>query len=63
MDSFTAVYRKGCTPPNSVTWGDAGNNKAFLAQTVIMTPNMTLSIPGVLTPQALVWIGVEEGPR
>jgi multiple sugar transport system substrate-binding protein len=48
MDSYTAVYRKGCTPPDSVTWDDAGNNKAFLAQTVIMTPNMTLSIPGAL---------------
>jgi multiple sugar transport system substrate-binding protein len=48
MDSYTAVYRKGCTPPDSVTWGDPGNNKAFLAQTVIMTPNVTLSIPGEL---------------
>ena len=28
MDSYTAVYRKGCTPPNSLTWGNPGNNKA-----------------------------------
>jgi multiple sugar transport system substrate-binding protein len=48
MDSYTAVYRKGCTPPDSVTWTDPGNNQAFLAQTVIMTPNVTLSIPGAL---------------
>jgi multiple sugar transport system substrate-binding protein len=48
MDSYTAVYRKGCTPPDSVSWTDAGNNQAFLAQRVIMTPNMTLSIPGAL---------------
>ena len=39
IDSYTAVYRKGCTPPDSVTWDNAGNNKAFLAQTVVMTPN------------------------
>jgi multiple sugar transport system substrate-binding protein len=48
IDSYTAVYRKGCTPPDSVNWTDAGNNKAFLAQTVVMTPNMSLTIPGAL---------------
>ena len=48
IDSYTAVYRKGCTPPDSVNWTDAGNNKAFLAQTVVMTPNLSLTIPGAL---------------
>ena len=48
IDSYTAIYRKGCTPPDSVTWDDYGNNKAFLAQTVVMTPNVTLSIPNAL---------------
>jgi multiple sugar transport system substrate-binding protein len=43
IDSYTAVYRKGCTPPDSVTWDGYGNNKAFLEQTVVMTPNQTLS--------------------
>jgi multiple sugar transport system substrate-binding protein len=48
IDSYTAVYRKGCTPPDSVTWLDEGNNKAFLAQAVVMTPNVSLSIPNAL---------------
>jgi len=48
MDSYTAIWRKGCTPPDAVTWTDSGNNKAFLAQTVVMTPNLSLSIPGAL---------------
>ena len=48
IDSYTAIYRKGCTPPDSVTWGDIDNNKAFLAQTVVLTPNMSLSIPAAL---------------
>ena len=48
MDSYTALYRKGCTPPGSVTWGDIDNNKAFLAQAVVMTANDTLSIPNAL---------------
>jgi multiple sugar transport system substrate-binding protein len=48
IDSYTAVYRKGCTPPDSVTWDSYDNNKEFLAQTIVMTPNMTLSIPNAL---------------
>ena len=48
MDSYTAIYRMGCTPPDAVGWDDAGNNRAFLAQTVAMTANETLSIPNAL---------------
>jgi multiple sugar transport system substrate-binding protein len=48
IDAYTAVYRKGCTPPSSVSWDNGGNNKQFLAQTVVMTPNETLSIPNAL---------------
>ena len=49
IDSYTAIYRKGCTPLDAVNWstGDR-NNKAFFAQTVVMTPNPTLSIPNAL---------------
>ena len=48
INSYTAVYRKGCTPPDSVTWDDGGNNQAFLAETVVMTTNKSLSIPNAL---------------
>ena len=48
IDSYTAIYRKGCTPPDSVTWTDYSNNEQFLAQSVVMTPNDTLSIPNAL---------------
>jgi multiple sugar transport system substrate-binding protein len=48
VDAYTAVYRKGCTPPDSVTWDDFDNNKAFLAQALVMTPNSSLSIPNAL---------------
>jgi multiple sugar transport system substrate-binding protein len=49
IDSYTAFYRKGCTPPDGVNWsaGDR-NNKAFLAQNVVMTENESLSIPNAL---------------
>jgi multiple sugar transport system substrate-binding protein len=48
IDSYTAIYRKGCTPPDSITWADIGNNKRFHAQTVVMTLNNTLSIPNAI---------------
>jgi multiple sugar transport system substrate-binding protein len=48
IDSYTAVYREGCTPPDSVNWDDRGNNRAFLDQTVAMTTNNSLSIPNAL---------------
>jgi multiple sugar transport system substrate-binding protein len=48
IDSYTAIYRKGCTPPDSANWDGYGNNKAFIAQTVVMTPNETLSVTNTL---------------
>jgi multiple sugar transport system substrate-binding protein len=48
MDRYTAGYRKGCTPPDAASWDSAGNNKAFLAQSVVMTLNQTLSIPNAV---------------
>src|SRR5689334_14984832 len=48
LDGYTALYRKGCTPPDALDWDGTGNNKAFLAQAVVMTPNGTLSIPNAL---------------
>jgi multiple sugar transport system substrate-binding protein len=49
IESYTAIYRKGCTPPGAVNWStDDRNNKAFLAQTVVATPNGSLSIPNAL---------------
>jgi multiple sugar transport system substrate-binding protein len=48
IDRYTTIYRKGCTPPDSVTWADIGNNERFLAKSVVMTPNMSLSIPNAL---------------
>jgi multiple sugar transport system substrate-binding protein len=48
LGAYTEMWRKGCTPPDSVSWTNIDNNKAFLAQTVVMTANPTLSIPAAL---------------
>jgi multiple sugar transport system substrate-binding protein len=49
IDAYTAVYRKGCTPPNSITWNsNLDNNEQFLAHTVVTVLNNSLSIPNAL---------------
>jgi multiple sugar transport system substrate-binding protein len=48
LDSYTAFYRKGCSPPDATGWDNRGNNEAFLTQRVVMTPNETLSTMNAL---------------
>jgi multiple sugar transport system substrate-binding protein len=48
MHSYAAIYLKGCTPPDSVTWDGYSNNERFLNLAVVMTPNNSLSIPNAL---------------
>jgi multiple sugar transport system substrate-binding protein len=48
LAGYTAIYRKGCTPPDSITWANGDNNEAFLTQRIMMTVNQTLSIPNTL---------------
>jgi multiple sugar transport system substrate-binding protein len=48
LDAYTTIWRKGCTPPESAIWDNIDNNRAFLAQIVVMTPNGSLSIPAAL---------------
>jgi multiple sugar transport system substrate-binding protein len=49
VESYTAIYRKGCTPPESATWDKwYDNNKRFLDQQFVMTPNETLSAVNAL---------------
>jgi multiple sugar transport system substrate-binding protein len=48
LEDYSDIWLKGCTPPDSVSWTNIDNNKAFLEQTVVMTANTTLSIPSAL---------------
>jgi multiple sugar transport system substrate-binding protein len=34
LDSYAAIYRKGCTPPDALHWESIDNNKRFLSQKV-----------------------------
>jgi multiple sugar transport system substrate-binding protein len=48
IDAYTMAYRKGCTPPSSITWDNNSNNDQFLAQATAMVTNTSLSIPNAL---------------
>src|SRR4051794_22249624 len=48
LAAYTVIWRKGCTPPGSLTWDTHGNNQAFLDQAAVMTVNTSLSIPNAL---------------
>jgi multiple sugar transport system substrate-binding protein len=48
LAGYTAIWKKGCTPPDSLGWTNRGNNEAFLAQRIVMTVNSSLSIPSAL---------------
>jgi multiple sugar transport system substrate-binding protein len=52
IDSYTGIYREGCTPPDAIAWAKGlDNNEQFHAQAVVMTANDTLSIPNALKRQ------------
>ena len=46
LEDFTRPSKKGCNPPGAVSWDNPDNNANFLNQTIVMTSNSTLSIPG-----------------
>jgi multiple sugar transport system substrate-binding protein len=48
LNELATVYRKGCTPPDSVNWNNPDNNKQFHARRIVMTVNDTLSITNAL---------------
>ena len=51
VQAMTPTRRSGARAarrPSSANWTNIDNNKAFLAQTVVMTANTTLSIPAAL---------------
>ena len=48
IDSYAAIYLKGCTPRDSVTWAEPDNNEQFHSIAVVMTANNTLSIVNAL---------------
>ncbi|WP_126389072.1 extracellular solute-binding protein [Pseudanabaena sp. ABRG5-3] len=45
LQEFTNFYLQGYTPPTSATWSGAGNNNSLLNGEILMTQNLTMSVP------------------
>lgn len=45
LDEYTRFFLDGYVPPAAATWAGGGNNNSFIAGEVVMTQNLTLSIP------------------
>lgn len=45
LDEYTRFFLEGYVPPAAVEWTGGGNNSSFIAGKVVMTQNLTLSIP------------------
>lgn len=45
LDEYTRLFLDGYVPPAALEWTGAGNNNSFLDGSILMTQNLTLSIP------------------
>ena len=48
LDWYAQFYLQGYVPPDAVKWSSPDNNRNLLNRVVVMTPNMTLSIPNAV---------------
>ena len=48
MEAYTAIYLTGCAPPDAIDWDNRSNNDRFVAQTVVIPLNSSLSIPNAI---------------
>jgi multiple sugar transport system substrate-binding protein len=45
LDQFTRFFKEGYVPPAALEWTGGGNNSSFIDGGILMTQNLTLSIP------------------
>lgn len=62
---YARTYRQGYIPPNAVKWSNTDNNLNLLNQSILMTPNVSLSIPATVRQDADTYynqLGITEFP-
>jgi multiple sugar transport system substrate-binding protein len=45
LTEFTGFFTEGYVPPAALEWTGGGNNSSFISSSILMTHNLTLSIP------------------
>lgn len=65
LDWYTQLYLQGFVPPETINWLNTDNNLNLLNRVVLMTPNVTLSIPAAIRQDADTYynkLGILELP-
>lgn len=65
LDWYTQLYLQGFVPPETINWLNTDNNLNLLNRVVLMTPNVTLSIPAAIRQDADTYynkLGISEFP-
>ena len=52
LNWYAKMYRQGYVPPDAVEWSNIDNNRNLLNQSILMTPNGSLSIPATVRQDA-----------
>ncbi|GAB4237290.1 MAG: hypothetical protein Kow0049_22990 [Stanieria sp.] len=63
---YSKLYQQGYIPPDAVNWLNTDNNRNLLNQMVVMTPNVTLSIPAAVRQDNDIYynqLGILEFPN
>lgn len=66
LDWYSQFYLQGFVPADAVNWLNTDNNRNLLNRIVLMTPNVTLSIPGAVHQDKETYhkgLGITEFPH
>lgn len=66
LEWYVKFYQQGYVPPEAVNWLNPDNNRNLLNRAVVMTPNVTLSIPAVVRQDPNTYrnkLGILEFPN
>ena len=66
LEWYSQLYLQGYVPPDAINWLNTDNNRNLLNQEVLMTPNITFSIPNAVRQDADTYyhqLGIAELPN
>jgi multiple sugar transport system substrate-binding protein len=66
LDWYKQFYQQGNIPPDAISWLNTDNNRNLLNRIVLMTPNVTLSIPAAVSQDTDTYyhqLGILEFPN
>ncbi|WP_245562101.1 ABC transporter substrate-binding protein [Stanieria cyanosphaera] len=66
LEWYSKLYQQSYIPPDAINWLNTDNNRNLLNRVVVMTPNVTLSIPAAVRQDNDIYynqLGILEFPK